>query len=56
MVDQDGRHSDMITQLLSHWTSSPHYADAKGEIFRRTIYPPNLVVIAFIFSEFRGGA
>ena len=55
MVDQDGRHSEMITQLLRHMTSSPNDADAKGDIFGRTIYPPSLVVIAFIFSELRRG-
>ena len=56
MADQDGRHSEMITQLLRHVKSSPHDADVKGDIFRRTIYPPSLVVIAFIFSELRRGA
>ena len=51
MADQNGRHSEMITQLLRHLTPSPHDGDAKGNIFRRTIYPPSLVVIAFIFSK-----
>ena len=46
MADQDGRHSEMITQLLRHMPSSSHDADVKGDIFRRTIYPPSLVVIA----------
>ena len=55
MADQDGRHSEMITQLLRHVTSQPHDADVKGDIFRHTIYPPSLVVIAFIFSELRKG-
>ena len=32
---------------------SPRDADVKGVIFRHTIYPPSLVVIAFIFSELR---
>ena len=36
-------------------TSSPNVADVKGDMFRRTIYPPSLVVIAFIFSELRRG-
>ena len=45
----------MITQLLRHVTSSSHDADVKGDIFRRTIYPPSLVVIAFIFSELQRG-
>ena len=53
MADQDGRHSEMITQLLRHVTSQPHDVDVKGDIFRHTIYPPSLVVIAFIFSELR---
>ena len=56
MADQDGPHSEMITQLLRHVASSPHDADVKGDIFRRTIYPPSLVVIAFISSVLRGGA
>ena len=51
MANQDGRHSDMITQLVRDVTSSPHDADVKGEILRRTIHPPSLVVIAFTFSE-----
>ena len=54
MADQDGRHSEMITQLLRHVTSSPRDADAKGAILRRTIYLPSLVVIALLFSELRG--
>ena len=55
MADQDGRHSEMVTQLLRHVTSSPHNGDVKGDIFRRTIYPPNVVVIAFIYSRSYGG-
>ena len=55
MVDQDGRHSEMITQLLRHMTLSPHDADVKGDILRRTIYTPSVVVVAFIFSELRRG-
>ena len=55
MADQDGRHSKMIMQLLRHVTSSPHDGDVKGDIFRRNIYPPSLVVIAFIFSELGRG-
>ena len=42
---------NMITQLLRHVTSHPYDADAKREIFQRAIYPPSLVVIAFIFLE-----
>ena len=38
-----------------HETSSTINADAKGDIFRRTIYSPSLVVIAFIFLELREG-
>ena len=56
---QDGgltwRHSDMITQLLRHATSSPHDADAKGDILIHTIYPSSFAVIAVIFSELRLG-
>ena len=55
MADQDGHHSEMITQSLCHVTSQPRDADVKGDIFRHTIYPPSLVVIAFIFSELRRG-
>ena len=55
MADQDGRHSEMITQLLHHMSSSPHDADFKGDIFRRTIYPPSLVVIAVFYSRSCGG-
>ena len=51
----DRRRSEMIAQLLRHVTSSPHDADVKGDILRRTIYLPSLVVIAFIFSELRRG-
>ena len=43
--------NDRVTQLLHHATSSPHEVDFKGDIFRRTIYPPNLGAIPFIFSE-----
>ena len=55
MAAKDGRHSKMITQLLRLVTSSPHDAEVKGDIFRHTIYPASLVVIAFIFSELRRG-
>ena len=55
MADQDGRHSEMIMQLLRHMTLSPHDVHAKGDISRGTIYPPHLIVIAFIFSELRRG-
>ena len=51
MADQDDGHLDTMTQLLNHMTSSPPDADIRGDIFRRAIYPPNLVVIGFIFSE-----
>ena len=53
MAEQDGRHSEMITQLLRHVTSQPHDADVKGDIFRHTIYPLSFVIIAFILSELR---
>ena len=32
-------------------TSSTHDVVVKGDIFRRTIYPPSLVFISFIFLE-----
>ena len=48
-ADQDGRHSEMIPQLLRR-------TDVKGDIFRLTIYPPSLFVISLIFSELRRGA
>ena len=35
--------------------SQSHDADVKGDIFRHSIYPPNVVVIASIFSELRKG-
>ena len=37
MADQDGRHSEMVTQLLRHVPSSTHDADVKGEILRHTV-------------------
>ena len=51
MADQDGRHSEVITHLLRYVTSSSHDALPKGDIFRHTIYPPSLVVIALIFAR-----
>ena len=48
-----GRHSEVITQLLRHVTSSPHNADVKGDILRHTIYPPSLVAVAFILGSLR---
>ena len=44
MANQDGRHSEMVTQLLRHVTSEPHTAYVKGDISRHTIYPPSAVV------------
>ena len=35
MADLDGRHSEMITQLLRRVTSLPHDANVKGHIVRR---------------------
>ena len=55
MADEDGRYSEMITQVLRHVTSKPRDADVKGDIFGHTICPPSLVAVAFIFSELRGG-
>ena len=54
-LDQDDHHLEMITQLIRHVTSSRHDADYKGYIFSHTIYPPSLVVLAFIFSELQRG-
>ena len=51
MAVHNDRHSEIITQFLPHLASSPHNADVKGDIFRRTNYPPSLVVTAFVFSE-----
>ena len=42
MADQDGHHSEMITQMLRHATSSAHHHQRKGDITRRTMYPPSL--------------
>ena len=53
MANQDGRHSEMITQLLRHVASQTHDADVKGDIFRHTIYPASLVVIAFTLGNLR---
>ena len=53
MADQYGRYSEMGIQLLCHVTSSPHNANIRGDIFRHTIYPPSVVIIAFILSELR---
>ena len=33
MADQDGRRSEMITQLLRHVTSQPHDADVTKKTF-----------------------
>ena len=33
MVDQDGCHSEMVTQLLRHVMSSPDEVDIKADIF-----------------------
>jgi len=37
-------------------TSPAYVADLNGNLFRSTIYPPSVVVIALIFSELRRGA
>ena len=51
MVDQDCCHSDIMAKFLRHVTSSPNDAGIEGDIFRPTIYPPSVVVIALISSE-----
>ena len=53
MANQEGRHSEMVTPLLRHVTSQPANPDVKGDLFRHTIYPSSVVVIAFIFSDLR---
>ena len=53
MENKDGRHSDMVMQLLRHVTSSACDADVKGDIFRPTIYSPSLAVIGFILGTLR---
>ena len=53
--DQDSRHSEMVLLLLRHVTSFPHNSNVKGDIFRHTMYPPRVVVIAFILSDLRKG-
>ena len=55
MANQYGHHSKMIMQLLRAMTSSPGVGDVKGDTCRRSIYPPSLIVIAFIFWESRRG-
>ena len=35
MAGQDGRHSQMTSQLLRHVMSSPLDADLKGDIFKK---------------------
>ena len=52
IADQDGCHSEMITKLLRHVTSSAHGPDFKEDI-SRPIYSLRHAVIAFIFSELR---
>ena len=39
MVDQDGHHPEMITQLLRHVKSSPHDVDVKGDICQTYCLP-----------------
>ena len=41
MAEQHGRHSEMITQLLRHVTSSPHDVDVEGDIFTAYYLPSN---------------
>ena len=53
MADQDGRHSEIVAQLLRHVTSQPHDMDAKGDIFRHTTYPPSVIAIVLILGDLR---
>ena len=43
MKDEDGRHADIMTQLLRHVTPSSHDADVNGDIFTPNIYPPSKI-------------
>ena len=52
---QDGRHLGIMTLLSRNMTSSVFVMEVKGNLFRRFIYPPSLVVIAFIVSKLRSG-
>ena len=46
----------MMTQLISHNTSSPHDLDVLGDVFGRNIYLPGLAVIAvLIYSRIDRG-
>ena len=53
-TNQDGRHSDIMTQLLRHMTSSPYYKEFKENILGRTIYPLSFVVKALYFWRYGG--
>ena len=55
MADQDGRPSEIISQLIRHVTSSPRDVDINADIFRGTIYPPSLIDIASIILGLRRG-
>ena len=55
MADQARRFSKLITQSLRHATSPPRDADVKETFSDVLSNPPRLMVVAFIFSEFRRG-
>ena len=49
------RHSEMKKSLLHRVAKQTYEANAKGDIFRHTLYPSSLDAIGFIFSELRMG-
>ena len=51
MANQDGHHSEMVTQFSRHVMSSPHNSEVKEDIIRHTIYPPSVILIACILLE-----
>ena len=55
MAVQDGRHLEMITQLLRHVTSLSNDADVKGDIFRSILYLPSHFIIALYSRRYEGG-
>ena len=55
MADQYGRRLEIMTLFPRHVTSSAHYADLKGNNFRRTIHLQSFIAVAFAFSKLEGG-
>ena len=50
MADQNGCHSDIMTQFLCHVTISRHKTDIKGDIFQAYYLPSNSRRHSFLFS------